>query len=138
LAGGFVQGTNTTQHAHLHGADHVHSQGHVHGHDHVHNESHSHTHGVHNQQFPVGHPQYVEGSVIVEKIYEKPVVISHQEKTVYKESYEGQTIERHDLATDVRVEVAQPIVKEIHQDVIHEHHKDVVVEHRKDILHEHH
>lgn len=81
---------------------------------------------------------YVQGDVIVEKIYEKPVVISHQEKAVFKESYEGQTVERHDLATDVRVEVAKPIVKEIHQDVIHEHHKDVLVEHKKDILHEHH
>jgi len=76
--------------------------------------------------------------VIVEKIYEKPVVISHQEKAVFKENYEGQTIEKHELGTDVRQHTEKPIVKEIHQDVIHEHHKDVVVEHKKDILHEHH
>jgi len=97
-----------------------------------------HTHGTHNATGLGAPGAFVQGEVIVEKIYEKPVVISHQEKAVFKESYEGKTVERHELATDVRVEIAKPIVKEIHQDVIHEHHKDVVVEHKKDILHEHH
>jgi len=95
---------------------------------------HTHAHGT----TGLGAPGAYVGEAIVEKIYEKPVVISHQEKAVFKETYEGKTVERHELATDVRVEVAQPIVKEIHQDVIHEHHKDVLVEHKKDILHEHH
>ena len=42
-----------------------------------------------------------EGEPIVEKIYEKPVVITHQEEAVHKETYEGQTIEKHELAADI-------------------------------------
>lgn len=76
--------------------------------------------------------------VIVEKIYEKPVVISHEEKAIHKDTYEGKVVEKHELATEVQTHVNAPIVKEIHQDVIHEHHKDVVVEHHKDVVHEHH
>ena len=49
---------------------------------------------------------YSQGQVIIEKVYEKPVVITHQEKAVFKETYEGQTVERHELATDVRTHVA--------------------------------
>jgi hypothetical protein len=64
---------------------------------------------------------------IIEKIYEKPVVIRHQDQAVRKDLYEIQTIEKHELPTDARTHVEQPIVKEIHQDVIHEHHKDVLV-----------
>ena len=41
------------------------------------------------------------GEPIIEKIYEKPVVVSHQEKAEFKETYEGQTIEKHELAKDV-------------------------------------
>jgi hypothetical protein len=75
---------------------------------------------------------------IIEKTYEKPIVVTHQEKADFKTNYEGQTIQKHELATDVKTHVAAPIIKEIHQDVIHEHHKDVNVQHKKDILHEHH
>lgn len=76
--------------------------------------------------------------VIVEKVYEKPVVVSHQEKAAFKETYEGKRIEKDEVAAKLETHVAKPIVKEIHQDVIHEHHKDVNIEHKKDVVREHH
>jgi len=76
--------------------------------------------------------------VIVEKVFEKPVVVTHQEKTDFKETYEGKTIDQNKIPDRLETHVAKPIVKEIHQDVIHEHHKNVNIEHKKDVVHEHH
>lgn len=75
---------------------------------------------------------------IVEKIYEKPIIVEHKEVGIVKSLYEGREVLRTDEIDITQSHTLQPIVKEIHQDIIHQHHKDVLVEHKKDVVHEHH